>query len=432
VLVALSECDAATTARVGPKAATLARLRRAGLPVPDGFVLDADAYRAHVAPARVDPSDDERPRALRRRLACLRDPLDPAIVESLVAAWERLAGAEGALVAVRSSALLEDSTAASFAGQFETFLGIADARDLVTAVRACWASLWSARALRYLGDRGLDPATTAMAVLVQRLVPARAAGGALSRMPDGGMLLTGAWGLGPTVAHGEVVPDRFRLGHDGSLAAVEAGLKDCMVACAGDGGPRARPVAPTMAAIPCLDPGEAETLGRLVRAAEAVVGAPVEVEWALDDTGFHILQARPLRLESPSAGDGAPSLGHPGLRGHPSGFGRAAGPACVVRSEGDLARVGFGAILVTRVAGPALAAVLPRVAGVVAELGGSTSHLAALARERGIPAVLGVPAATRRIPDGVQVAVDGITGGVRWTLARRREGAVITERQEEL
>jgi pyruvate,water dikinase len=87
----------------------------------------------------------------------------------------------------------------------------------------------------------------------------------------------------------------------------------------------------------------------------------------------------------------------------------------VVRSERDLDRVGLGDVLVTGVAGPALAAVLPRVAGVVAERGGSTSHLAALARERGIPAVLGVPGATRRIPDGAEVAVDGITGIVRWT-----------------
>jgi pyruvate,water dikinase len=85
-----------------------------------------------------------------------------------------------------------------------------------------------------------------------------------------------------------------------------------------------------------------------------------------------------------------------------------------VNCECELSRVAPGDILVTRVAGPSLAQVLPRVAGVVAELGGSTSHLASLARERGIPAVFGVPEATERIPDGVQVAVDGVAGVVRW------------------
>jgi pyruvate,water dikinase len=94
--------------------------------------------------------------------------------------------------------------------------------------------------------------------------------------------------------------------------------------------------------------------------------------------------------------------------------GWGAGRACVVSCECELSRVGAGDVLVTRVAGPALSAILPRVAGVVAELGGSTSHLASLARERGIPMVLGVLDATQRIPEGAQVAVDGVAGVVRW------------------
>src|SRR5205085_6774832 len=107
-------------------------------------------------------------------------------------------------------------------------------------------------------------------------------------------------------------------------------------------------------------------------------------------------------------------LRHPGLNGHPAGIGWGSGRAVVVNCECELARVGPGDILVTKVAGPALAPVLAQVAGVVAELGGSTSHLASLARERGIPMVLGVLDATRHIPDGVQVAVDGVAGIVRW------------------
>ena len=107
-------------------------------------------------------------------------------------------------------------------------------------------------------------------------------------------------------------------------------------------------------------------------------------------------------------------LKHPGLNGHPAGVGWGSGRAVVVNCECELARVAPGDILMTRVAGPALSHILPRVGGVVAELGGSTSHLASLARERGIPMVLGVLDATRRIPDGAQVAVDGVAGVVRW------------------
>jgi pyruvate,water dikinase len=102
------------------------------------------------------------------------------------------------------------------------------------------------------------------------------------------------------------------------------------------------------------------------------------------------------------------------LSGHPAGVGWGSGRACVVQCECELPRVAAGDVLVTRAAGPALGQVLPRVSAVVSELGGSTSHLASLARERGIPMVLGVLDATRRIPDGVQVAVDGVAGIVRW------------------
>ncbi|MGZ5038797.1 MAG: PEP-utilizing enzyme, partial [Usitatibacter sp.] len=154
-------------------------------------------------------------------------------------------------------------------------------------------------------------------------------------------------------------------------------------------------------------------LGRLLRKAEEVMAMPVEIEWAQDDGGFKLLQARPLHLE-PAHVPAEIWLRHPGLRGQPSGVGWSTGRACVVSCECELSRIAPGDVLVTKVAGPALGQMLSRVAGVVAELGGSTSHLASLARERGIPMVLGVLDATQRIPDGAQVAVDGVAGVVRW------------------
>ncbi len=150
-----------------------------------------------------------------------------------------------------------------------------------------------------------------------------------------------------------------------------------------------------------------------MRKAENALRMPVEIEWALDEFGFKLLQARRLRL-APAAVPDEIWLKHPGLNGHPAGVGWGSGRAVVVNCECELSRVAPGDILVTRVAGPALNHVLPRVGGVVAELGGSTSHLASLARERGIPMVLGVLDATERIPDGAQVAVDGVAGVVRW------------------
>ncbi|MBI4609794.1 MAG: pyruvate, phosphate dikinase [Candidatus Rokubacteria bacterium] len=420
--IPLTDAARATPDRVGPKAATLARLKRAGLPVPDGFCLTAEAYRAQLRAAGVEvrasglahgEGVDLRRRALDVKLGFQRAPLEPTVSTALAAAWRRLMSRPASLAAVRSSALLEDTPTASFAGQFDSFFGIATEAELVTAVRACWAALWATRALRYMEVHGVDPAQTAMAVLVQHLVEARAAGGALSRTADGDVLLTGTWGLGSAVAQGEVVPDRFVVRRDGALAEVEPGRKDRLVLVSAEAGLRPRAVARELVEAPCLDAGQVRELAGMVLAAEAVLRRPVEVEWALGAEGLQILQARPLRVEPRQAPDEL-WLRHPGLRGQPAGVGWGSGPARIVLSEHDLEHVEPGEVLVTQVAGPALTAVLPWVAGVVAELGGSTSHLAALARERAIPTVLGVAGATRRIPEGAIVAVDGVAGVVRW------------------
>ncbi len=422
LIVPLTSAEAATAERVGPKASRLATLHHAGLPIAQGFCLVADGYRAHLdagglrerarGVARAGGFEARR-LALEVRLGLLRDALDPSLGRALVAAWRHLAGEPAAPVAVRSSALVEDRPGATFAGQFDTFLGIDSEADLLTAVRACWASLWATRALRYMRAHEVDPASTAMAVLIQRLVPARAAGGAWSLTPEGLVALTGTWGLGSAIAQGEVVPDRFLLDRDGVVVSVESGRKDRFVTCSPERGPHPTAVAPELVEAPCLDASQAQELGRLVLAVESVLGTPVEVEWALCEDGLVILQARPLAVEAAAAPDEL-WLRHPGLTGQPAGVGRASGPARIVIHEHDLEHVALGDVLVTQIAGPALTAVLPRVAGVVAELGGSTSHLAALCRDRGIAAVLGARDATRRIPSSALVAVDGVTGMVRW------------------
>jgi pyruvate,water dikinase len=251
-----------------------------------------------------------------------------------------------------------------------------------------------------------------MAVLIQPLVAARASGGGLSETADGQMLISATWGLGSAIAQGEVVPDRIVLSRQGFVRKIDPGRKDHRDTC-GHNGTATQAVPAELRREACLDAGQAVTLGRLIRKTERVIGMPVEIEWTLDDAGFKLLQARPLHVQPVHVPDEI-WLRHPGLNGHPAGIGWGSGRAVVVNCECELTRVAPGDVLVTRVAGPALSHILPRVAGVVAELGGSTSHLASLARERGIPMVLGVLDATRRIPDGSQVAVDGVAGVVRW------------------
>jgi pyruvate, water dikinase len=421
-VIALSAATGADADRIGPKAAKLAALARAGLPTPGGFCLSAEAYRTQIAAlglddlarrfAAADPIDQRR-LSVEIRLALYEQPVAPQVLDPLLAAWRKQRERRNRPSAVRSSALVEDRKGANFAGQFESFLGIDQESEFLTAVRACWAALWTTSARRYMDNHGLCPASTAMAVLIQPLIEARAAGGGLSETAEGQMLISATWGLGSAIAQGEVVPDRIVLSRQGFLRKIEAGRKDHRESCSHGGVAMPQLVPAALARAPCLDARQAVTLGRMMRQAEAVIGGPVEIEWALDEAGFSLLQARPLAVEPPAVPDEI-WLRHPGLNGHPAGVGWAAGRAVVVSCECELARVAPGDVLVTRIAGPALAHVLARVAGVVAELGGSTSHLASLARERGIPMVLGVLDATSRIPDGAQVAVDGVAGVVRW------------------
>jgi pyruvate, water dikinase len=422
LIVPIASPEAADASRFGPKAANLARLGHAGLPIPDGFCIDAQAYRRQLVAAGLEaharlidsPEPGEARRAaLAMKLGLLDGSIAPELLDDLLDARRALATSTGAPIVVRSSALVEDRFGSSFAGQFESYLGLEGEDEFLTAVRSCWAALWATRVLRYMATHDATPAETAMAVLVQPLIAARAAGGGLSRTADGDMVLTATRGLGSAIAQGEVVPDRFVLLRAGALRGTSVGHVEHRLGCAHT----ARPVRRARVLAPSLNGAEVLELGALLRKTEDVMGMPVEIEWALDGSGFKLLQARPLLVEPARASSPFADeiwLRHPGLNGHPAGVGWGSGRACVVNCECELSRVGPGDILVTKVAGPSLSQVLPRVAGVVAELGGSTSHLASLARERGIPAVFGVLEATERIPDGVQVAVDGVAGVVRW------------------
>jgi pyruvate,water dikinase len=419
-ILQLDDPFAADPERVGPKAANLAGLTQASLPTPGGFALTADAYRQQLRHLGIEDllrqyNEGDVPTtrriSIQVRLALYEKPIAPEILEPLLSAW-RKQRETAPLGVVRSSALIEDRKGANFAGQFESFLGLSDETEFLTAVRACWAALWTSHARRYMDNHGLSPADTAMGVLIQPLVSASASGGGLSETAEGHMLISATWGLGSAIAQGEVVPDRIVLSKSGFLRTVDAGRKAHRDTCAhGVSAPELVPK--DMVSEPCLTAGQAVTLGRLLRKCEQLAGGPVEIEWAMDASGFKLLQSRPLHMEAAIVPDEI-WLRHPGLNGHPAGIGWGSGRAVVVNCECELSRVAPGDILITKVAGPALSHILQRVSGVVAELGGSTSHLASLARERGIPMVLGVLDATRKIPDGVQCAVDGVAGIVRW------------------
>src|SRR5690349_11031137 len=207
-------------ATAGGKGANLGELTRAGLPVPTGFVLTTAAYRAFVAasgigdevfaaadlPADADPAAYDEPA---RRIHALFT--GATVPDEIVAELEDARACLGPAVAVRSSATAEDLEDASFAGQQETYLNVRGRDELLTAVRDCWASLWTARAMAYRQRRGIDPAEVALAVVVQEMVAADAAGVLFTANPTTGrrdeVVVAAAWGLGEAVVGGAVTTD---------------------------------------------------------------------------------------------------------------------------------------------------------------------------------------------------------------------------------
>ncbi|UBU10703.1 PEP/pyruvate-binding domain-containing protein [Nonomuraea gerenzanensis] len=299
-----SEIDAGMLAEVGGKAANLGELTAAGLPVPPGWVLTTEAYR-QVAQGLLTSGDDLAERA-RRHL--LEAPVPDAVQEAIVKAYAGLG--DDVPVAVRSSATAEDLPFASFAGQQDTFLNVVGAQAVVEAVRRCWASLWTDRAVAYRESNGIDHAAVRLAVVVQRMVDARVAGVMFTANPVTGRrresVIDASPGLGEAVVSGAVNPDRFRV-FDGEILERHAGDKRLAIrSLPGGGTERVETAEPGL----CLTDREVRGLAALGARVEAHYGAPQDTEWAIDGHGtLWLTQARPITTLYP-----LPEPTRPGLR----------------------------------------------------------------------------------------------------------------------
>jgi len=262
----------------GGKGANLGELTRAGLPVPPGFVLTTAAYRA-VVDGRGFPSR----------------PIPEDMAREITDAWAELGEVP---VAVRSSATAEDLEEASFAGQQDTFLNVRGAPALLAAVRECWASLWTERAVAYRASHGIDPAEVALAVVVQRMVEAEAAGVMFTANPTNGrrdeLVLSSAWGLGESVVGGSVTTDDLVVEKAGLTVASRSTADKAVMTVYADERTAEVPVPAERRRAPVLDDKAAAALAELGVRVEQHYGAPQDIEWARADGEFFIVQSRPI------------------------------------------------------------------------------------------------------------------------------------------
>jgi phosphoenolpyruvate synthase/pyruvate phosphate dikinase len=302
------------TAELGGKGASLRRLQHAGFPVPRGFIICAEGYRRWVAEHGLQPLIDELlatpdlklPKVAREASAKLREaisaaPLPAAVAHDALAAYEQLRRARGSelVVAVRSSALSEDSAAASSAGLYETALNVRDAETLLAEIQRCYCCVWSPRAIQYRAFKGIDSGREAMAVVVMEMVPAQVAGVAFTVNPITGsaeeIVINASWGLGEGIVSGRVTPDNFVV-RKRDLAIIERQVfeKELMIQPdpSGRSGTVAIAVPSQRATAPALDDAALVELARLCLAIERRFGGPQDIEWAMSDGRFYVLQSR--------------------------------------------------------------------------------------------------------------------------------------------
>lgn len=438
---------------VGGKNASLGEMYRElakeGVMVPNGFAITAEAYRylldragawprLHELLDKVDADDVEE---LARRAQLARDlvyaaPLPADLQQQILDAFAQLQQQypEDLTVAVRSSATAEDLPTASFAGQQDTYLNIRGGQALLDACKRCFASLFTDRAIHYRLDQGFDHFKIGLSIGVMKMVRSDlAASGVMFSLDtesgfDDAVFITGAYGLGENVVQGAVDPDEFYVhkptfaqGYRAVLRRTLGAKKIKMVYSDGRTREPIRNIATSNQERQqyCLDDAEVLQLADYALKIERHYGRPMDMEWAKDglDGKLYIVQARPETVASQKVGNVLEQYqliqaGAAIVKGHAVGSKIAVGEARVITSVANLSSFKPGEVLVADMTTPDWEPVMKTAAAIVTNRGGRTCHAAIIARELGVPAVIGCENATAAIQSGSLVTVSCAEGDV--------------------
>jgi pyruvate,water dikinase len=410
----------------GGKGANMGEMVAAKLPVPPGFVMLRDCYRDSMRDGGVDEELSRLHReALTADMTHLPDLCErlqglvhkagiaDTVRDRILTAYRAL-GAD-AVVAVRSSATGEDGRDASFAGMNATITNVSGEDGLMEAVLRCWMSLFSPRVITYRASRNFigDPA---MAVVVQQMINSEKAGVAFTADPSNGALdrvvIEGAFGLGEVVVSGEVEPDTYIVSKETlEVLDIRVGHKAFKIVRGTDGNDEVVDLDDAQADARVLDDAELKRIAELAIATERHNGNPQDTEWAIAGGETYLVQARPITTLRHTT---APSSEKHAVlaRGLAAAPGIASGKVRVLETPADGDRLLEGEILVAQMTNPDWLPTIRRAAALVTDTGGMTCHAAIVARELGVPCVVGTRTGTRDLHDGTTVTVDGAHGRV--------------------
>ena len=435
----IAELGMANAEEAGGKGANMGEMVSAGLPVPPGFVVLRDSYLESMNAARVA---DELNAAHREAMLHAVDPdhLDdmcekmkalvlkagmPDAVRDRILTSYRGMGPD-CFVAVRSSATGEDGADASFAGMNETYTNIRGEQDLIEAVQNCWASLFGPRVVSYRASRGFT-ADPAMAVVVQLMIASERSGVAFTADPTTDatdrVVVEGAFGQGEVVVSGSVEPDNYVVSKQtGEILSRHAGYKTFKIIRGADGRDQRVELDAAAAVAPVLTDDEVRVIAEIAVRSEKHAGCPQDTEWAIADGKTYIVQTRPITTLH-RAGNPPPETHEVLLQGLPAVPGQASGVVRVLANVKDGGRLQDGEVLVAQMTNPDWLPTMRRASALITDSGGMTCHAAIVARELGVPCIVGARTATRDLKDGTVVTVDGTHGRV---LAGRAVGGAQT------
>jgi pyruvate,water dikinase len=437
-------------ALVGGKGANLGELTKAGLPVPPGFIVTADAYFAYLKATGLEQkissiiegfdkesTKDLQERAEKIQKLIMETPLPEELSKEVLENYKKLAEKSGTpleklYVAVRSSATAEDLAGASFAGQQSTYLNVLGDKNVLDSLLKCWASLFGARAIYYREEQGFGQLEVGIAVPIQQMVDSQAAGVMFTVDPSNNDLnhisIEAAYGLGEVVVLGAVTPDRYLVDKKTlEITSKEIFKQEWMLTRESgssdtddlsDLKKASIPVAAELQEKQKITDEQIVELAKLALKIEEHYGKPQDTEWGINNGQVFMLQSRPVttlgepaeaKEESTST---TASEKNVVLKGQAASTGMAYGPVKIIHSPSEIDKILEGDVLVTEMTTPDYVPAMKRAAAIVTDAGGRTCHAAIVSRELGIPCVVGAGTATTTLKDGQVITVDGKNGMV--------------------
>ncbi|MFZ5932801.1 MAG: phosphoenolpyruvate synthase [Patescibacteria group bacterium] len=421
--------------KVGGKGANLGEMVNAGFPVPNGFAVTVTSYSEFLLEnnlasqitnilkvTNVENPEELAAAAKKIQKAIVRGRVPDRVVSETVKAYKALSGfLRNSLVAVRSSATAEDLPTASFAGQQATFLNIRGEANLINAIRNCWASLFTPRAIFYRVQNKIPHEKVKIAVIVQKMVQSQASGVIFSIDPvtnaKDRIVIEAVWGLGEMIVQGSVVPDRYVVQKE-TFAILSKEISDQPIQLTKVGAEtQERQVPEKIRQLQKISNQEIVKLAKLADKLQKHYFFPQDIEWAKEGKNLYIVQTRPVTTlktdkKKEKGIDAVKVAETPILTGTAASPGIGTGPAKVLESAKEIAKVERGDVLVAPMTSPDFVPAMRKAQAIITDAGGATSHAAIVSRELGIPCVVGTNEATKKIKDGTIVTVDGTKGQV--------------------